>query len=292
MNIVPPLVRRAARLFSQALLFVLCHRDDCPSPDRPNHRDHRRFRAGISCLRRQRRGHRHDARRSERRERPVHHRRGSARDLHPRGETTWLRAGSARGRRRHRGSGNDGGLQGPVRRAAPAGDGHHRRRRSDGGNQGAVHGGTRHGRRHARAADERRRVDSGERSPAWRSFLRRSRATESAFSCERRRASTRARRRSSSSTASFCRTSPRRRRISNSLDIESIEVVKGAAGASLYGSKAANGVIQIRTARGNGLVARTNAIHRSLGVRRQLDEPRREAREVPLLSDERRRAST
>jgi TonB-linked SusC/RagA family outer membrane protein len=39
----------------------------------------------------------------------------------------------------------------------------------------------------------------------------------------------------------------------SSLDIESIEVVKGAAGASLYGSKAANGVIQIRTARGSGL---------------------------------------
>ncbi|MEO7083816.1 MAG: SusC/RagA family TonB-linked outer membrane protein [Gemmatimonadaceae bacterium] len=39
----------------------------------------------------------------------------------------------------------------------------------------------------------------------------------------------------------------------NSLDIESVEVVKGAAGASLYGSRAANGVIQIRTSRGNGL---------------------------------------
>jgi TonB-linked SusC/RagA family outer membrane protein len=39
----------------------------------------------------------------------------------------------------------------------------------------------------------------------------------------------------------------------NSLDIESIEVVKGAAGASLYGSRAASGVIQIRTARGSGL---------------------------------------
>jgi TonB-linked SusC/RagA family outer membrane protein len=39
----------------------------------------------------------------------------------------------------------------------------------------------------------------------------------------------------------------------NSLDIESIEVVKGAAGASLYGSRAAAGVIQIKTARGNGL---------------------------------------
>jgi TonB-dependent SusC/RagA subfamily outer membrane receptor len=39
----------------------------------------------------------------------------------------------------------------------------------------------------------------------------------------------------------------------NSLDIESVEVVKGAAGASLYGSRAANGVIQIHTSRGNGL---------------------------------------
>ncbi|HLV26181.1 MAG TPA: SusC/RagA family TonB-linked outer membrane protein, partial [Gemmatimonadales bacterium] len=37
------------------------------------------------------------------------------------------------------------------------------------------------------------------------------------------------------------------------LDIESVEVVKGAAAASLYGSRAANGVIQIRTRRGAGL---------------------------------------
>ena len=36
------------------------------------------------------------------------------------------------------------------------------------------------------------------------------------------------------------------------LDIESIEIVKGAAGASLYGSRAANGVIQIQTKRGGG----------------------------------------
>ncbi len=36
------------------------------------------------------------------------------------------------------------------------------------------------------------------------------------------------------------------------LDIESVEVVKGAAGASLYGSRAANGVITIRTKRGAG----------------------------------------
>ena len=36
------------------------------------------------------------------------------------------------------------------------------------------------------------------------------------------------------------------------LDVESIEVVKGAAGASLYGSRAANGVIVVRTKRGGG----------------------------------------
>jgi TonB-dependent SusC/RagA subfamily outer membrane receptor len=35
------------------------------------------------------------------------------------------------------------------------------------------------------------------------------------------------------------------------LDIESAEVVKGAAGASLYGTRAANGVITIRTKRGS-----------------------------------------
>lgn len=40
------------------------------------------------------------------------------------------------------------------------------------------------------------------------------------------------------------------------LDIESIEVVKGAAGASLYGSRAANGVIQIRTKRGTAFGGR------------------------------------
>jgi TonB-linked SusC/RagA family outer membrane protein len=38
----------------------------------------------------------------------------------------------------------------------------------------------------------------------------------------------------------------------SSLDIESIEVVKGAAATSLYGSRAAAGVIQIRTRRGAG----------------------------------------
>jgi len=38
----------------------------------------------------------------------------------------------------------------------------------------------------------------------------------------------------------------------NALDIESIEVVKGAAAASLYGARAGNGVISIRTKRGLG----------------------------------------
>ncbi|MCI0435123.1 MAG: SusC/RagA family TonB-linked outer membrane protein [Gemmatimonadetes bacterium] len=39
----------------------------------------------------------------------------------------------------------------------------------------------------------------------------------------------------------------------SALDIESVEVVKGAAAASLYGSRAAAGVVQIRTARGSSL---------------------------------------
>ncbi|MBT8397209.1 MAG: carboxypeptidase-like regulatory domain-containing protein, partial [Gemmatimonadetes bacterium] len=37
------------------------------------------------------------------------------------------------------------------------------------------------------------------------------------------------------------------------LDVESIEIVKGAAAASLYGSRAQNGVVQIRTKRGQTL---------------------------------------
>jgi len=43
-------------------------------------------------------------------------------------------------------------------------------------------------------------------------------------------------------------------------DIESIEIVKGAAAASLYGSRAASGVIQIRTKRGSGLTAGTTRV--------------------------------
>jgi TonB-linked SusC/RagA family outer membrane protein len=39
----------------------------------------------------------------------------------------------------------------------------------------------------------------------------------------------------------------------DALDIQSVEVVKGAAAASLYGSRAANGVIQIRTKRGRAM---------------------------------------
>ncbi len=43
----------------------------------------------------------------------------------------------------------------------------------------------------------------------------------------------------------------------DALDIETIEVVKGAAAASLYGSRAANGVIQITTKRGRTLPMET-----------------------------------
>jgi TonB-linked SusC/RagA family outer membrane protein len=39
----------------------------------------------------------------------------------------------------------------------------------------------------------------------------------------------------------------------STLDIESVEVIKGAAAASLYGSRAAAGVVQIRTTRGSGI---------------------------------------
>lgn len=43
-------------------------------------------------------------------------------------------------------------------------------------------------------------------------------------------------------------------------DIESIEVIKGAAAASLYGSRAANGVIQIRTKRGSSVAEGRTAV--------------------------------
>ncbi len=49
----------------------------------------------------------------------------------------------------------------------------------------------------------------------------------------------------------------------NAEDIEKVEVLKGSAGTSLYGSQAANGVIQIFTKRGRNLVAgETRVIYR------------------------------
>lgn len=49
----------------------------------------------------------------------------------------------------------------------------------------------------------------------------------------------------------------------NAEDIEKVEVLKGSAGTSLYGSQAANGVIQIFTKRGRSLVAgETRVIYR------------------------------
>ena len=51
------------------------------------------------------------------------------------------------------------------------------------------------------------------------------------------------------------------------LDIESVEVVKGAAGASLYGTRAANGVIAIKTKRGGS--GRRGQVQRPHRIRRQ-----------------------
>lgn len=44
-------------------------------------------------------------------------------------------------------------------------------------------------------------------------------------------------------------------------NIENVEVVKGAAGSSLYGSRAQNGVVQITTSRGSGLATGTTRIN-------------------------------
>lgn len=49
----------------------------------------------------------------------------------------------------------------------------------------------------------------------------------------------------------------------NTQDVDRIEVVKGAAGASLYGSRAASGVIQIFSKRGKGLNGKTRISYRS-----------------------------
>ena len=53
-----------------------------------------------------------------------------------------------------------------------------------------------------------------------------------------------------------------------SMEIESVEVVKGAAAASLYGSRASSGVIQIRTKRGSGLAegATTTSFRSEVGT--------------------------
>ena len=60
----------------------------------------------------------------------------------------------------------------------------------------------------------------------------------------------------------------------SSLDIESVEVIKGAAAASLYGSRAASGVIQIRTARGSQIQeGRTRFIVRSEYGSNQIMKP-------------------
>jgi len=50
------------------------------------------------------------------------------------------------------------------------------------------------------------------------------------------------------------------------LDIESVEIIKGAAGASLYGSTAAKGVINIKTKRGNSSEGITFNIRSEIGV--------------------------
>ena len=55
------------------------------------------------------------------------------------------------------------------------------------------------------------------------------------------------------------------------LDIESVEVVKGAAGASLYGSRAANGVLQIRTKRAGGFAGEN---YSRLSIRNEVGQER------------------
>ncbi|MCY4160262.1 MAG: SusC/RagA family TonB-linked outer membrane protein [Flavobacteriaceae bacterium] len=52
----------------------------------------------------------------------------------------------------------------------------------------------------------------------------------------------------------------------NSEDIESMEILKGSAGASLYGSRAANGVVQIFTKRGSPAIGTSLRIRSELGV--------------------------
>lgn len=70
------------------------------------------------------------------------------------------------------------------------------------------------------------------------------------------------------------------------LDIESIEVVKGAAAASLYGSRAAAGVIQIRTRRGRDVTGeRTRVTFRTEFGSNAVSRPIRYATEHPYLAN-------
>lgn len=69
----------------------------------------------------------------------------------------------------------------------------------------------------------------------------------------------------------------------SSQDIESVEVIKGAAAASLYGSRAASGVIQIRTNRGAQIQeGRTRLILRSEYGTNEIMKPIQWARFHPL----------
>jgi TonB-linked SusC/RagA family outer membrane protein len=59
----------------------------------------------------------------------------------------------------------------------------------------------------------------------------------------------------------------------NPEDIESIEVIKGPAGLALYGTGAANGVIQITTRRGRAGEARWNSFYENGAIREVTDFP-------------------
>src|SRR5258708_32939050 len=70
------------------------------------------------------------------------------------------------------------------------------------------------------------------------------------------------------------------------MDIESVEVVKGAAGASLYGTKAANGVITVKTKRGasqDGVKITTRA---EMGVSDLNSVHFGQAQQIPVQLDE------
>jgi TonB-linked SusC/RagA family outer membrane protein len=73
----------------------------------------------------------------------------------------------------------------------------------------------------------------------------------------------------------------------STLDIESVEVIKGAAAASLYGSRAAAGVVQIRTTRGSGIAEnRTRFTIRSEYGASDIPHPIEWARRHPFRQNE------